>query len=77
VVRADNPPVKMFSIQTSRPGSRNGRGRSMTAWTTLNMAVQAPMPKARVSMATAAKPGFLNSWRRANFRSFMARSFHS
>src|SRR5881394_1551226 len=36
------------------------------------MAVLAPMPTARVSMATVANPGFLSSWRMANFRSFMA-----
>jgi hypothetical protein len=29
-----------------------------------NMAVLAPMPRARVRTATAAKPGFLRSWRR-------------
>src|SRR5262245_19664055 len=31
----------------------------------LNIAVFAPMPIARVSTATAAKPGFFSSWRQA------------
>jgi hypothetical protein len=39
--------------------------------TTLKMAVFAPMPSASVSTATAVKPGFFNSWRKANLRSFM------
>src|ERR1051325_505947 len=32
------------------------------------------MPKAKVSTATAVKPGFFSSWRKANFRSFMESS---
>src|SRR5437016_12312887 len=55
----------------SRFGSLNGGGRSSTALITLKMAVLAPMPSASVSTATVAKPGFLNSWRIANFKSFM------
>src|SRR5438552_13519865 len=35
------------------------------------MAVFAPMPSARVSTATAVKPGFFSNWRKANFKSFM------
>src|SRR6266851_6597310 len=35
------------------------------------MAVQAPMPSASVSTATAVKPGCLSSWRKANLRSFI------
>jgi hypothetical protein len=31
----------------------------------------APTLKANVSVATAVKPGFFSSWRRANLRSFM------
>ena len=50
------------------PGSRNGSGRSSTALTMLNIAVQAPMPSASVSSATAAKPGDLASWRTANLK---------
>src|SRR6266700_2530230 len=36
------------------------------------MAVLAPIPSARVSTATAVKPGFFSSWRKANLRSFMS-----
>src|SRR5437867_3181991 len=43
---------------TSRAGSRNGRGRSRTAFTTLKMAALAPMPRDRVRSATAVRPGF-------------------
>ncbi len=34
------------------------------AFTTLKIAVLAPMPSASVITATAAKPGLLRSWRR-------------
>ena len=51
----------MFSIHTSRSGSRKGSGFSKTAFTMLNIAVHAPMPRARVTMATKAKPGDLAS----------------
>jgi hypothetical protein len=40
---------------------------------TLNMAVFAPMPSAKVSTATPAKPRFFRNWRKANLRSFMTR----
>src|SRR5437867_7362407 len=53
-----------------------GRGRSSTAFTTLKIAVLAPMPRARVSTATAVKPGFFSSWRKANFRSFIPQRLH-
>src|SRR2546430_2637917 len=46
------------------------------AWTTLKIAVFAPMPSARVSTATAVKPGFFSSWRKANLRSFMTERLH-
>src|SRR5437867_4757623 len=40
------------------------------------MAVFAPMPSAKVSTATAVKPGFFKSWRKAKRRSFIdLRSF--
>jgi hypothetical protein len=54
---------------TSRSGSAYGSGRSSTALTTLKMAVQAPMPSAIVTIATAAKPRFLRSPRRVYIRS--------
>src|SRR4030095_2773719 len=38
---------------------------------TLKIAVVAPMPSARVSTATAVKPGFFRNWRKANLRSFI------
>jgi len=37
------------------------------------MAVQAPMPRPRVSTATVVNPGFLNNCRQANLKSVMAR----
>src|SRR6266513_5015913 len=64
------------AIRTSRSGSRYGSGRSNTALTTLKMAVFAPMPSASVSTATAVKPGFFRSWRKANLRSFITQRFH-
>src|ERR1700730_4934332 len=54
---------------TSRAGSWNGSGRRSTAFTTLKMAVFAPMPRARTMMAAAVKPGFLRSTRRPCLRS--------
>jgi hypothetical protein len=41
----------------TRLGSRTATGRRSTAWTMLNIAVQAPMPTARIVVAAAAKPG--------------------
>src|SRR5213076_2709881 len=38
----------------------------------LKTATLTPMPSASVSTATAVKPGFFSSWRKANLRSFMA-----
>src|SRR5438477_4866704 len=45
-------------------------------FTKLNMALFAPMPSASVSTATAVKPGFFSSWRKANFRSFIPQRHH-
>src|SRR2546426_11249182 len=56
---------------TSRSAAGNGNGRSSTPLTTLKMAVFAPMPIASVSTATAVKPGFFSSWRKAYFKSFI------
>src|SRR5207302_7143708 len=56
---------------TSRSEAENGNGRSSTPFTTLKIAVFAPIPSASVSTATAVKPGFFNSWRNANLRSFI------
>src|SRR5215203_6035712 len=52
-------------ILTSRSGSRNGSGRSTTAYPALKIAVVAPMPIARVETATSAKPGVRASPRSA------------
>ena len=60
------PPLeRSHQTKTSWEGSRNGRGASSIACTTLNSAVLAPMPRARVSIATAAKPGDRRNWRSA------------
>jgi hypothetical protein len=39
--------------------------------TKLKIVVLAAIPSARVSTATAEKPGVLSNWRRANLRSFI------
>ena len=44
-------------IITRRSARGNGSGASSSAWTTLKMAVFAPMPSASVKTATAVKPG--------------------
>src|SRR5438874_5929369 len=54
----------------------SGSGLSNAVLTTLKIAVFAPMPSARVSTATAVKPGFFSSWRKANLRSFITQSLH-
>ena len=46
---------------TRRDASAYGSGRSRTAFTTLKIAVQAPMPSAIVIVATVAKPRFSSS----------------
>src|SRR5438093_2013077 len=40
------------------------------------MAVFAPIPSVSVSTATAVKPGFFSSWRKANLRSFITQRLH-
>src|SRR5467141_3501962 len=52
-------------------GSFTGNGRSNSSLIWLKIAVFAPMPRASVSTATAVKPGFFNSWRKAKRRSFI------
>ncbi len=56
-------------------GSRYGRGRSSTAFTMLNIALFAPIPKASVSTATTVNPGLFFNLRSAN-RKFCARRKH-
>src|SRR5437879_5764983 len=48
-----------------RWGSGKGNGRSSTPYTTVKIAVLAPMPRASVKTATAVKPGFFASIRKA------------
>src|SRR5580704_19342380 len=55
--------------QTRRSEWANGSGRRMTESMTLKTAVLAPMPRARVRMATRVKPGDFASMRMANLRS--------
>src|SRR6266516_7553109 len=62
--------------RTNRSGSGKESGRNKTPFTTLKMAVFAPMPSASVSTATAVKPGFLSNWRKANLRSFITQRLH-
>ena len=56
---------------TSRSGFSKGAAFSRTAFTTLNMAVLAPIPRARVSTATAANIGRFKRTRRARPKSGM------
>ena len=67
--RASSPPSIMM-----RSMSAYGYGRSITASTTLKIAVVAPMPSASVSMTTAVKPGALRSVRSAKRTSLVTAS---
>ena len=57
------------TIRTTRSESGNGKGRNRTAFTTVKIAVFAPMPSASVSTATSVKPGLFASVRTAYRRS--------
>src|SRR5438477_10025059 len=59
-----------------RSASGYGSGRSRTALTMLKIAVFAPMPSARVAMATAENAGFLITCRRARRRLFIPKRDH-
>ena len=50
-----------------------GRDFIRTAWTKVKMAVFAPMPSEMVRTTVAANPGDFWNWRKANFKSFMAK----
>src|SRR5207244_3812751 len=67
----DLRPGLSAQITASRSASGNGNVRSNVALIRLKMAVQAPIPSASVSTATAVKPGFFSNWRKANLRSFI------
>jgi len=56
----------------SRSAAGNGNGRIKTQFTTLKMAVLAPIPSARERIATAVNPGLLFSSRNANRMSLVA-----
>src|SRR5207302_6555505 len=62
--------------KTSCSGFLTGSILRSTASIRLKIAVLAPMPSASVSTATAVKPGFLSSWRKANLRSFITQCLH-
>jgi hypothetical protein len=53
----------VLQTNTSRSGALYGNGLSNTAFTTLKMAVFAPIPSARVKTATVVKPGLFTSIR--------------
>jgi hypothetical protein len=57
--------VKSEVTRTSSSGRSKGRGFRITALKTEKIATSAPIPRASVPMATAAKPGLLLSVRRA------------
>src|SRR5213594_694655 len=68
------PPPYCGSIcfrSSSRSALGNGRDRTNTPSTTLNIAVLAPIPRASVSTATAVNPGRLASGRGVEGRSLM------
>ena len=55
--RAPSPPSVWWPSMTSRSGSANGSGFRSTPWTTLKIAVLAPMASARVATQTAVNRG--------------------
>jgi hypothetical protein len=61
-------PGKLFAggtcqTWTKRLGSLNASGRSNAPFTTLKIAVFAPIPSASVITAMAVNPGLFRSWR--------------
>src|SRR5947199_6496271 len=60
----------------SSSGRSTGRGRKNWSSRIVNNAKFAPMPSASVSTATAVKPGFFSSWRKAKRRSFITQGLH-
>lgn len=69
VVAADLSVPKFIGEENELIGMGNGSGRSSTPSTIEKMAVVAPMPKASVRTAVREKPGNLERWRKAIFRS--------
>ena len=58
-------PLRCSCTVTRRPGSATGSGRKRSALARLKTAVVAPMPSARVRIATSVKPGVRSSCRPA------------
>jgi hypothetical protein len=58
-------PFQVEATLTRRSASGYGSGRSRTAFTTLKIALLAPMPTASVATATSVKPGAWRSRRSA------------
>src|SRR5688572_28544862 len=63
-------------MTTSWSESGNGSARRIAALIRLKMAVLAPIPSASVRTATAVKPRFFRSWRKAYLRSFIAQRLY-
>src|SRR6266567_4780414 len=57
-------------------GLATGFGRRSNSLNIAKSPRFAPMPSASVSTATAVKPGFFSSWRKANFKSFITQCLH-
>jgi hypothetical protein len=57
----------MENVSRTRSGSAYAYGLSTTAWTTLKIAVVAPMPSPSVRTAAAVKPGLVRHCRQAPF----------
>jgi hypothetical protein len=68
-VRTRPCPGAVCQSASKRSGSRYGSGLSKTAFTTLNIAVFAPIPSASVSTAIAVTPGRFNSIRKPKWKS--------
>jgi hypothetical protein len=51
--------VLLSQTLTNASACANGKGSSITAFTTLKMVVVAPIPSAKISTTSAAKPGFV------------------
>ena len=70
------PSWMVVVIMARRAGSLTGHGRRSSVSTMLKIVELAPMPSAKESMATAVKPGFLRSIRKAKRRSCQSVSNH-
>src|SRR6184192_3521690 len=64
--------VHLYGGEKARDGSLNGNPRKKRSLIKLKIAVLSPIPSASVKTATSVNPGDLQSWRKANFRSFIS-----